>query len=219
MRICLHLLRRHALLYSLYWSVMFAVLAGFLTSFEVFGHWIVQTEYASAWLLAVNAAPGWFVFVMGIVVATVHLPIGIANGVTRRDYCAGAALFAIATCVLFELAKVVGLLVEALAYNINGIMDEVTVPYPWPTVDSTLAGILGSLGFMLTGWLIALVFYRLRIWWALVLAPLASLPLSGNGMKYTSIQVHWSVVLAVVAVWAVAGYLAARGVALKPKKS
>jgi len=224
MRIGMYLLRRHTFLYSLYWSVMYLVLVGFLVSFEVFGPWILQTPSASAWSLAVNVAPGWFAFVMGIITASSHMPIAIANGVTRRDFSIGAGVFALATVCLFEILKMVGLAVEALVFHATGLMDRLTVPFPWPTVGGVLSDMAKGLGFMLSGWLIALVFYRLRIWWALLLAPLAGIPLSG-GMELISyeatwsLELHWTFLGGIVAVSAVVAYLAAQGLAVKPKKA
>lgn len=219
MKLGLYLLRRHALLYCFYWSVMFGVLAVFLASFDVFGHWIDQTDQASAWSMTVNVAPAWFVFAMGIVLVAMHLPIAIANGITRRRFCLGAAVFVVATAVLFALMKVVGLVLEAWVYQRKGLMDEITVPYPWPTVGGVLTDVFVYLSFMLAGALVSLVFYRLRIWWALLLAPLATLPLGISGMRYADFQPHWTAFAAVAAVWAAAGFLAAQGVAVRPKKA
>lgn len=217
MRLALYLLRRHRPIYIIWWSIMFVVLALLVVSLKVFGPWIVKTGYASVWSLPVNAAPGWFFFVIGIILVSTYLPVGIAHGITRRDYAIGAGLFALASAVLFELLKIVGLLLEVLAYELFGIMDEITEPYPWPTLGGSLLDTLGYLGFASSGWLIALVFYRLRIWWALLAAPFAAIPLS-SGMEL-KFDLHWSIEAVIVAVSGIAGYLAVRGLAVKPKRS
>jgi hypothetical protein len=220
MRIGLYLLRRHTLLYSIYWSVMFGVLVVFLGSFDVFGPWILNTDNASAWSLTIDVAPAWFMFAMGIVAAVGHLPIAIAHGVTRREFCVGAGLFAIATAVIFQVMKVIGLMLEAWAYEVRGMMDTLTQPYPWPTIGSSLTEMGKGLAFMLGGWMVALVFYRLRVWWALLLSPIATIPVSsGTGMAYTPWDVHPAFIAAMLAASAVAAYLAARGLAIRPKKA
>jgi hypothetical protein len=219
-KIGLYLLRRHALIYSIYWSVMFGVLMVFMGTFDVFGPWILETGRASAWSLAIDVAPSWFMLAMGIVAAVMHLPIAIAHGITRRDFCIGAAVFAIATAVIFQVMKIVGLLLEAWAYQARGLMERLAEPYPWPTVGSTLTDMGRGLAFMLGGWLVALVFYRLRFWWALLVSPIATIPVSsGTGMAYTPWDVHWAFIGAMLVVSAAAGYLAARGLAVKPKKA
>lgn len=216
MRIARHLLRRFRLVYGIYWGVMLLVLVALVTSLEVFGPWVVDAERASAWELAANVAPGWFVFVIGIMLASTFLPIGIAHGMTRRDFALGAGQFAVATAVLFALLKIVGQLLEALAYNMLGIMGEITKPYPWPTLGGALVDVLGYLGFMSSGWLFALIFYRLRVWWALALAPLAMIPLS-SAMEM-NLNLHWSITVVIVAVSGAAAYVAAQGLAVKPRK-
>ncbi|HZM78535.1 MAG TPA: hypothetical protein VFC19_22645 [Candidatus Limnocylindrales bacterium] len=224
MSLARYLLRRHRLIFGIYWGIMLLVLAALVTSLKVFGLWIVEAERASAWALAANVAPGWFVFVIGIILASVYLPVGIAHGITRRDFAIGAGLFAVATSVLFELMKIAGQLLEALAYNMFGIMEEIAEPYPWPTAGGALTEVLGYLGFMCSGWLSALIFYRMRIWWALLVAPFAAIPLSG-GMEFISTETdwshkpHWSFITLIVAGSVVAAYLAVRGLALKPKKT
>jgi hypothetical protein len=220
MRIGLYLLRRHALIYTIYWSVMFSVLLIFVGSFDVFGPWIIQADRASAWSLAVDVAPPWFMFAMGIVAVVMHLPVAIAHGVTRREFTIGAGVFALATVVLFQAMKVLGLLAEVMIYELTGLMDQLTVPYPWPALGATLIDMSKGLAFMLSGWLVGLVFYRLRIWWALLVSPLALLPISsGTGTAYTPWDVHWAFITAMLAASATAAYLGARGFALRPRKA
>jgi hypothetical protein len=218
MSVTRYLLRRHAPIYIIWWSIMFTTLVLLVASLQIFGPWIVDADYASAWSLAVNAAPGWFFFVIGILLAGTYLPVGIAHGITRRDFVISAGLFGLISAGLFELMKVIGLLLEALAYNIFGIMDKITEPFPWPTLGGALIDVLKYLGFLSSGWLVALVFYRLRIWWALLLTPFATIPLSA-GMEFSSYVPQWWAVVAIVAVSGVASYLAVRGLAVKPKKA
>jgi hypothetical protein len=220
MRIGLYLLRRHAFLYGIYWAVMFAVLMIFMASFEVFGPWIHQAGRASAWTMTVEVAPQWFIFAMGVVAATVHLPIAIAHGVTRREFVLGAGVFALATVVLFQAMEILGLLVEVMVYESRGLMEQITEPYPWPTPRGILTDLAYGLGFMLSGWLIGLAFYRLKAWWALLLTPLALLPVtSGMGTAYTSWDVHWAFITAMLAASATAACLGARTFAVKPRKA
>jgi hypothetical protein len=219
MRIARYLMRRHRLVYGIYWGVMLLVLALLVTSLEMFGLWVLDAEGASAWALAVNVAPGWFVFVIGIILASTFLPVGIAHGITRRDFARGAGLFALATAVLFALLKIVGQLLEALAYNVLGFMEEITEPYPWPTPGGALTDVLSYLGFMISGWLFALIFYRFRVWWALLLAPFAVIPLSSATEMGVRLNLHWSVTTLIVAFSGAAAYLATRGLAVKPRKA
>lgn len=220
MRIGLYLLRRNVFVYAIYWAVMYSVLMVFMGTFDVFGPWILDTDRASAWSLTTDVAPGWFMFVMGIIAAVMHLPIAIAHGVTRREFTVGAGVFALATAVLFQAMKTLGTLLEAMAYGSRGLMEQLTVPYPWPSVSGALSDMAKGLAFMVSGWLVGLVFYRLRIWWALLVSPLATIPVSvGMGMAYTPEDLHWTLIAAMIAAAAVAGYLAARGLAVRPKRA
>lgn len=212
MKLGMHLLRRHLLLYSIFWTVLLSLLGGSLVIYEVFGNPIGK-ELASFWSLLANVAPVWFVFVMGIVLASRHLPIGIAHGITRRGFSAGAGVFLLATCVLFGLLNVALRILEA--YKGIAVMDELNLPYPMPTFRSTLSDILLYLAFILSGWLIGLTFYRLPFWWAVAVAPFAVLPLA-SAMEPS---LHWTLNPAVVAAAGVAAYLAGQGVAIRPRKA
>jgi hypothetical protein len=65
--------------------------------------------------------------------------------------------------------------------------------------------------------LIGLTFYRLPFWWAVPVAPFALLPLMSS--MEMSFNPHWTLPVAIVAVSAGAAYLAAGGLAIRPKKA
>lgn len=217
MKLGMHLLRRHARLYGWFWGILVAAFTLFLSSLVFLGHWNADNDQASLWSVGGAQAPMWFAFVMGVMLASTHLPVAIANGVTRRDFCVGAAVFAVATSVLFGLLLLIGYLVEMTVFEALGVMDELVNPYPTPTLESTVGEILTFLAFMVTGWLISLAFYRLPVWWAIVAIPFAALPLAGS-RGFAPYSPHLALSVAIVAVGGFAAYLAARRVPIRPRK-
>lgn len=83
----------------------------------------------------------------------------LANGVTRRQYLAGAGLYGYGTCAAIALLGVVGLGVERVIYAIGGWevdIDDVSVPLMF------VSYVLLLVAYVLTGALLALSYARWR---------------------------------------------------------
>ena len=225
-----HLAYSYRWVYGIFMSIMILVMAGLALSFEVFGHYTLDDQRSSVWETVGLQAPRWFMFVIGIMLATVNLPVLVAHGITRRVFARGALVFAVASSAAFSLLMLMGFVVERAVYTANGMMAAID-NYPLAKVtdasrfyvEITLAGLL----FMLSGWVIGLLFYRLRIWLALLALPVVTLPVIGGiamGMSTIAgvrmsfanvVLIQLAAVLIVIAL----GYFLGRDVAIKPKKA
>ncbi len=216
-----HLTRQYGMIYAWFWLIMSIVLMALMMSLDVFGPWVIHTSQMSAWQTAGTQAPMWFLFVMGTMIGSAGLPVIVANGITRREYAAGVGIFALGSSVLFGLLTLVGQGVEILVYRADGIMDVLTAPYPMPTPATLAQGVLARLAFMLTGCVIALSFYRMRVWWAILLAPVAMFPVAAAlDIAYTGGKGLGPLTdFAAVVVAGTVAYLLVRTVPIKPKKA
>jgi hypothetical protein len=220
-----HLFRTYRWVYVWFWGIAALTLAGIAASFEVFGHYTLDDERVSVWETVGTQGPRWFLFVMGIMFATVSLPVAIASGLTRRTFYRGAMVFGAASAVLFGLLMLAGFGVERIVYTMNGMMAGLT-NYPVSTwgqaAEYGLRSSLSCLALVTSGWMVGLIFYRYQVWVALILLPLAVLPVIG-GMPVTGTDEPWfigtplTVVLLIAA--AVVGYAMVRSVPVKPKKA
>jgi hypothetical protein len=133
----------------------------------------------SLWLLMVGSAVKWWLGVIGVLLVSMHLRQFVANGITRHDFLAGAAIFGLLTAVLFALAVPVGHGVEQLLMGLGG-----PLPAGYPTTSfgtgvRELGHVLpGSVAFLVTGAAAAAGFYRFGAWGGLALLPVAALPVA-----------------------------------------
>ena len=170
------------------------------------------------WLLVVGSAVKYWLLVIGLLLPALNLRTFVANGITRRDFTAGAALFGIAAAVGLALFVLLGHVVESAALS--------AAAGPGNYVPLTAGRALGEFGrnvpailaFGLSGWLISAAYYRfspiigtallvpamipagLTTWMLSVgdIAPISDAPLP-----------YWPAVAIVLAAVAL-GYLAAR---------
>lgn len=64
------------------------------------------------WGSAVRSSSRIFLLVIGILATTASLPVYVAHGVTRREYVAGAGLFAVLVGALFAVVVLAGYLIQ-----------------------------------------------------------------------------------------------------------
>lgn len=207
--------------YAIFWAVMALILAGLLVSVEIFGPWVDDEGPISAWSTVGSQAPMWFLFTMGIMLSTVSLPVAVAHGITRRAFCHAAAVFAVASAVLFGLLVMLGYGVEYLTYHATGKLAELDQPFPVPTVSQALRTMLSGLGFLLGGGAVGLCFYRLTVWRAIASLPLTVAPIV-VGLQLPAVSGFTgdaAISVIVVLGMAVACYLLARNVPLRPRKA
>jgi hypothetical protein len=123
----------------------------------------------SMWLVLAGEGAKYWVLVVGIMLVVMQLRQFVTNGVTRREFLAGAAVFGLIVTAGFAAVVVLGHSLESLALGAVGGRGD-----GYPTLSA--GGILGefgqvfpeSLGYMVSGALIAAGFYRWRPWLGLI---------------------------------------------------
>lgn len=181
MTVLRHLFSVFGRLYVWFWLVMAIFFAGVVTLFAVFGERAFAGVEITMWQGA-QQAPRWFLFVIGILVATTALPVGIAHGLTRSALYRGGLLFTAASAVLFTIAAFGGFALEAALFAANGGIERLPESHPMISAGDALTGgaltLTGFAAHPLSGWAVGVAFYRLRWWQALPLTPLALMPIA-----------------------------------------
>ena len=132
----------------------------------------------SLWLIAGLAAKYWL-GVVGLLLVSLHLRQFVANGITRHDFLAGAAMAGVLLAVLFAAAVPLGHAAEQLLLDLAG-----PLPPQYPTTSPGTARrefghvLPGALAFVVTGAAAAAGFYRFGAWGGLALLPIAVLPVA-----------------------------------------
>lgn len=218
-----HLFKAYRPVYAWFWGIVAVVLAGIAVSFEIFGHYTLDDERVSVWETVGQQGPRWFLFVMGILFVTINLPVVIANGITRRTFYRGAMLFTVFTAAAFALPMTAGFGVEYAVYTANGMMADLPKQYPINSLGEaaryTVDSFLVLLAFMLSGWIVGLLFYRLRVWIAIALTPLAALPISGVTLPIESWGGAIAAACLTIAVAVIGGYVLVRACPIRTKKT
>jgi hypothetical protein len=133
----------------------------------------------SLWLLMAGSAAKYWLGVVGATLVSLNLRQFVANGITRREFLAGAAIFGLLATVVFAVAVVAGHGVEQLLLGLDGPLP---AGYPTMTPGSALrefGQILPSaLAFLVAGAAVTAGFYRFGAWGGLALLPPAVLPLA-----------------------------------------
>jgi hypothetical protein len=220
-----HLFTAYRRTYAWFWAIMGLLLAGLTVSFEIFGHYTVDSEQSSIWEVASTQAPRWFLFVMALMFATVNLPVLVAHGITRRTYFHGAVLFCLASAAFAATMLLLGFAVERTVYHLDGIWAELTRPYPVNTMGDAgrlwLELFLMLIASMVSGWLAGMLFYRLPMWIAIVCTPLAAGPLVAVSAAPMGTAPAWELAVTVAGTLLAIGaaYLLVRSIAIRPRKA
>ena len=129
----------------------------------------------SLWQLATSHAVKYWLLIFGLTMVSGNLKLFVANGVTRRDFLLGAGAFGLITAVVFTALVPIGRGVEWMVRNALGVAAN---KYPEYSAGEALRDfghyLPGSVGWLITGALVAAGFYRYR-WWAglLLIIPFA----------------------------------------------
>ncbi len=223
-----HLATVYRSVYLWFWAVMGLFISAIALSFVIFGPYLKHVMEGTIWQGGGQQAPRWFLFVIGIMLATVNLPVIIANGITRRSYFAGATVFSIISAALFALAVMAGFAIERAAFQIHGMQGYLPTRYPLTNLELATAyageAFLGMACFMLSGWIMGLTFYRLRVWVAIVLIPVAAIPLGAVSLPPGSevgaeLATRMALAVGALAVGLLMSYGVARSVPVRPKKA
>ncbi|RSM48533.1 hypothetical protein DMB66_46115 [Actinoplanes sp. ATCC 53533] len=131
----------------------------------------------SLWLVIAGAAAKYWLGVVGVLLVSLHLRQFVANGVTRHDFLAGAAIAGVLVAVLFAAAVPLGHAGEQLLMSLGGPLP---VGYPATSFGTALREfghvLPAALAFLATGGAASAGFYRFGAWGGLALLPLAVLP-------------------------------------------
>jgi hypothetical protein len=130
----------------------------------------------SLWLVMAGTAARYWLGVVGVLLISLNLRQFVANGITRHDFLAGAALFGLVAAVLFALAVPLGHGAEDLLLGGGEPL------YPATSLGTGLREfghiLPASLAFLVTGTAAAAGFYRYGAWGGLALLLPALLPVA-----------------------------------------
>src|SRR5690625_394856 len=136
----------------------------------------------------------WFLFALGISVASGGIGPHVANGMTRRSFTLGSIVAGLAAAILHALTAAGLVLLEGRLYARMGwdhdaAPGEEYVPGVWERgvgpllLDHTLVTVAG----LAAGLLVGMTYYRFGGWWGTVALPLTLLPII-----YTMFATSWS---------------------------
>jgi hypothetical protein len=130
----------------------------------------------SVWLVAGSIGNYWLM-VVGILLVTMHLRQFISNGVTRRDFLIGAAVFGLTLAVLFAVWVPLGHGVESASLGLGGRVGADYPPFSFAVAVREFGHALPSaLAYGVAGIAVSAGFYRYGRWGLLTLLP-ALLPI------------------------------------------
>jgi hypothetical protein len=170
----------HAALFRVYRPIM--LWSGLILVLVVTTGVVVISAFGNAgfslWLLVVGSASKYWLLVVGIMLVSMQLKQFVANGVTRHEFLAGAAVFGLLAAIGFAVIVPLGHGIESLAL---GLLDRRPSGYPVFGARVALAefgrSLPGSLAFLVSGGLYAITFYRFRAWLGVLLLVPATAPI------------------------------------------
>jgi hypothetical protein len=135
----------------------------------------------SLWLVMAGSAAKYWLGVVGATLVSLNLRQFVANGITRREFLAGGAIFGALATVLFTVVVVAGHGVEQLLLGLDGPLP---AGYPRMTPGSVLREVgqilPSALAFLVAGAAATAGFYRFGAWGGLALLPIALLPVAAS---------------------------------------
>jgi hypothetical protein len=140
--------------------------------------WAIDLRF-SFWIAIFGSMARYWSLVVGIMLVSTSLRQFIANGVTRREFAAGAAVFAAVIAAGFGVLVTLGHWVEGL---VVGAIGERNAVYPLLRAGDLL-GEFGrvapqALAWFVSGAVVAAGFYRFGGWAGLLVLPFGLLPAS-----------------------------------------
>jgi len=155
-----------------FWSTM--VLGAAITGIVLR---MVTEPTFSPWLMVAGSASKYWLGAVGVMLVSTHLRQFVANGFTRRDFMAGAAIFGLLAAALFALLVPVGHGIEQTLLSLGGPLP---ADYGAISVQDGLREfgyqLPGELAFLVTGAVAAAGFYRFGVGGGLLLLIPALLP-------------------------------------------
>jgi hypothetical protein len=115
----------------------------------------------SLWLLVAGTAAKYWLLVVGLLLINAQLKQFVTNGVTRRDFRTGSAVFGLVAAVLFALIVVAG---HGVEQALTGLAGPLPADYPDLSASSALSEfghvLPAELAYLVSGAAIAAGFYR-----------------------------------------------------------
>lgn len=144
----------------------------------------------------------WYPFSIAVMFAAMHLPVHVANGMTRRSFIKAAIFTNVVVGIANAAFTMVGLLVERVIYNqlgwFHGRTDGEGMDLFENGIWSYALGLaLLFVGGMLSGMIVGISYYRFGAWATLML-PLTLFPIFGTailGLDQASQWAPWDVEL------------------------
>jgi len=131
----------------------------------------------SMWLVLAGSAEKYWLLVIGIILVSMNLRQFVANGVTRHEFLAGSAVYGLVLALGWSVALVLGHVVEALLLGAAGRRgDGYPGIGPIDLLDQFGHALPLALGWMLSGALIAIGFFRWRAWLGLIVMVGGAIP-------------------------------------------
>jgi hypothetical protein len=172
-------------------TVSTALLRFYRPLMVIFGGILVLVEIASVivsatiaengfslWVLIADSAAKYWVLVVGVMVIAMQFRQFIGNGITRHEFLAGLVIFGLILAVTFAVVVPLGHGLESAALQLIG---ERRPDYPVFTARVGLEEfgrvLPQSLGFFVSGTVIAAAFYRFSPWIGVALVIPGALPL------------------------------------------
>ncbi len=131
----------------------------------------------SFWLVVAGAAAKYWPLVAGIMLISMYFRLFTTNGVTRHEFLAGLALFALGITVVFAAGVVIGHALESIAL---GLLDQRGDSYPvfrFGQAAAEFGHVLpATAAYLTSGILISAGFYRFRPWLGVLLIVPGAVP-------------------------------------------
>jgi uncharacterized membrane protein len=154
-------------------GILVAILAGSTAYTAAF----VDARF-SLWLTIANSSAKYWLLVVGIILISMQFRQFVANGVTRRSFLVGVAVFGLAMAVAFAVVVPLG---HAIETGVLSLIGRRSGEYPAAGFEVALVEfgrvLPQSLAFFVSGTLIAAGFFRFRPWTGVVLIIPGLLPL------------------------------------------
>jgi len=142
---------------------------------------IVPVKF-SMWVLVIGSAVRYWLLVVAIILVATNLRQFVTNGITRREFALGAALFSAGTAALLAALMPAGHAVESAVLSLT---HRQAADYPSFTALVGLEEfgriLPGLLGYLVSGGLFAAVVYRYPPWIGVPLLIPAAVPLAVSG--------------------------------------
>jgi hypothetical protein len=228
MKVFRHLVAAYRSVYLWFWFVMALFVTAIVVAFQWIGPNMTKVMDSTIWQGGGQQAPRWFLFVIGIMLATMNLPVVIAHGITRRNYFAGVMIFTAVSAAAFTAAVILGFVAEQAGFEVAGVPYFLPEHYPLNSFGAAASyageAFLAMWGFMLSGWAIGLLFYRLRWWVAILLILVAGIPLGAFSLPPgvevgRELATRMALGIGASAIVVLLSFLLIRSVPVKPKKA